>query len=96
MIAETLLVCWLVACAYVPFLLLMTREAPVEVRRITNALVRQKAKVTWLRETEAVNAIRRWDEWRKRCAVVERVPLEWSLDITVTAVVPAYTDEVTP
>lgn len=43
MLALTALVCWLIVCAYVPLVLALTREPPIEVRRVTNALVMQRA-----------------------------------------------------
>lgn len=45
MIAETILACWLIASVYLPLLHALTRDPPVEVRRVTNALVMQRAKL---------------------------------------------------
>ncbi len=39
MIAETALVCWLIACVFLPLLWALTSSPPAEVRRVTNALV---------------------------------------------------------
>ncbi len=45
MIAETALVCWLVAYVFLPLLWALTSSPPAEVRRVTNALVRQRAQL---------------------------------------------------
>jgi len=45
MIALLLLVCWLICCAFVPLLYALTHHDPIEVRQVTNALVRQRAQV---------------------------------------------------
>lgn len=43
MIALTALVCWLIICAYVPLVIALTQDPSLEVRRVTNALVMQRA-----------------------------------------------------
>lgn len=64
MIAETLLACWLIASIYLPLLHALTRTPPVEVRRVTNALVVQRASLLAASEPAVVfipaYALKRW------------------------------------
>lgn len=64
MIAETLLACWLIASIYLPLLHALTRTPPIEVRRVTNALVVQRAHLLAISEPAVVfiptSAVEHW------------------------------------
>lgn len=83
MLEVVLLTCWLIACAYVPLVLWITRDPPSEVRRVTNALVMQRASIV---ANELPRPVARPVSLAEAAALKAR----WE----ATAVESAYTDEV--